>query len=70
MKTLVSEIELYFGGEDPYMTLTQIKATCVTELANEAARLTRQQGAIHVSFGPPVPRTKEGEVDYDTKKRR
>ena len=54
------EYELYFGGEDPYMTITPLTTTCVTELMNMAHRMAREQKAIHVSFGPVIERGDDG----------
>jgi hypothetical protein len=56
----VSEIELYFGGEDPHMTLHAVEYSCPTELMNLAHRMAQEQRAEHVSFGPPVERDADG----------
>ena len=57
---LISEIELYFGGEDPHMTIHFVEYSCPTELLNLAHSMQREQRAEFVSFGPPIEREADG----------
>ena len=57
---MLSEIELYFGGNETQgpatMTLHIVEFNTVTEIENYAYATMRAQGASGVSFGPPIPR--------------
>ena len=55
-----SEVELYFAGDESFMTITPLTTTCVTELANMAHQMAREQKAVHVSFGPVIERDETG----------
>jgi hypothetical protein len=61
---MLSEIELYFGGNETSgpatMTLHIVDLLTVTEITNYAYRTMKEQGATGVSFGPPVPRNERG----------
>ena len=57
---MLSEVELYFGGEDPHMTVHAVEYTCPTELLHTAHRIARDQRAEFVSFGPPIEREANG----------
>ena len=63
-----SEVELYFGGDDPHMTITPIEAACGTELMQMAHAMAREQKAIHLSFGPVVERGQDGLPLYGKQK--
>lgn len=65
---MIYEVELYFGGEDPHMTLSAVEANCGTQLMALAYSMQRQQRAEHVSFGPPVERDSEGLPTYTAKR--
>ena len=57
---MLSEIELYFIGEDSHMELLEVEATCVTELTNVAYAVQKNKRAAHVSFGPVIERDADG----------
>ena len=63
-----SEIELYFGGEDPHMTITPVETSCVTELATMAYAMQKDQKAEHVSFGPVIERDADGSPKTERRK--
>ncbi len=65
---MISEVELYFGGEDPHMTLTPVNTSCVTELTNTAHAMAREQRAEFVSFGPVIERDEMGMPKVEKRK--
>ena len=49
------EVELHFIGDESYMTVTPVQASCVTELENKARELQ-----IAAGFRTQIEKTKNG----------
>ena len=64
------ELELYFGGEDPHMSVSLVEARTKTELETLAYHEFKTQRAEGYSFGPPVPRDKNGIPMYGEHRQR
>lgn len=66
---MFKEIELYFGGNEPYFTVHPVEVTCGTELMNLAHSMLREQRADFITFGPAFERDADGLPAYNSKKR-
>ena len=65
---MLRELEMHFGGPQPYFTVVPVDVTCGTELMVKAENLRRKAGADFATFGPAFERYEDGTPAYGRKR--
>lgn len=64
---MIREIEVHYGGQEPYFTVHPVEVTCGTDLMHKAYGLLREHRADFVTFGPAFERYEDGTPAYGRK---